>query len=326
VLRAAFTKETDFFAERNIDYLDTAVTLNERNMIKRQMFEAWGDRLQLTEDESDFAIDQAYEALAAFDREMEKRGREMIEEIERDDRIGILLLARPYHNDPGLNHGILEEFQALGYPVLSMRSIPKDPEWLARYFADDLRKGLIESPLHIDDVWPENYSVNSVQKVWAAKFAARHPNIAVVDLSSFKCGHDAPTYGLIDSVIAAGNAPYQALHDVDANKPSGSIKIRVKTYSYTLMLARERLEDMAAKKRRLEQAIAVKKVALLEALAERQRDQGVAVEPGILREIEALRATLPAVDERDERDNTAAGPAPVITPTGKRSAQLAVIQ
>ena len=29
-------------------------------------------------------------------------------------------------------------------------------------------------------------------KVWAAKFAARHPNVAVLDLSSFKCGHDAP--------------------------------------------------------------------------------------------------------------------------------------
>ena len=50
-------------------------------------------------------------------------------------------------------------------------------------------------------MWPENYSANSVQKVWAAKFAARHPNVVVLDLSSFKCGHDAPTYGLIDSII-----------------------------------------------------------------------------------------------------------------------------
>ena len=71
-------------------------------------------------------------------------------------------------------------------------------------------------------MWPENYSVNSAQKVWAASFAARHPNVVVLDLSSFKCGHDAPTYGLIDSIIETSKTPYAALHDIDANKPGGS--------------------------------------------------------------------------------------------------------
>jgi predicted nucleotide-binding protein (sugar kinase/HSP70/actin superfamily) len=97
----------------------------------------------------------------------------------------------------------------------------------------------------VSDVWPENYSANSVQKVWAAKFAARHPNIVVLDLSSFKCGHDAPTYGLIDNIISASGTPYSALHDIDANKPGGSIKIRVRTYAHTLSLHEERLQDIA---------------------------------------------------------------------------------
>jgi hypothetical protein len=67
--------------------------------------------------------------------------------------------------------------------------------------------------------------------------------MACLDLSSFKCGHDAPTYGLIDSIIASAGKAYSALHDIDAKKPSGSIKIRVKTYAYTLMLLKEKLED-----------------------------------------------------------------------------------
>ena len=54
---------------------------------------------------------------------------------------------------------------------------------------------------NINDVWPENYSANSAQKVWAVKFASRNPNVVLLDLSSFKCGHDAPTYGIIDSVV-----------------------------------------------------------------------------------------------------------------------------
>ena len=121
----------------------------------------------------------------------------------------------------------------------------------------------MEYALEVTDVWPENFSSNSVQKVWAAKFAARHPNVAVLDLSSFKCGHDAPTYGLIDSIISTAGTPYSALHDIDANKPSGSIKIRVKTYAHSLGLHEERLEDLARKKKELERLIEKKRLELM---------------------------------------------------------------
>ena len=203
VIRAAFTKETDFFAERGISYLDTAVTLNEPLMCKKQMFDEWGPLLGLTEDESDFAVDQAFKAVQAFEDEMERKGREILDEVTRENRVALVMLGRPYHNDPGLNHSVLEEFQALGYPILSMRSLPRDKATLDALFAEDIAKGVIENGLDVTDVWPENYSTNSVQKVWAAKYASRHPNIACLDLSSFKCGHDAPTYGLIDSIIAS---------------------------------------------------------------------------------------------------------------------------
>ena len=178
------------------------------------------------------------------------------------------MLGRPYHLDPGLNHAIPEEFQVLGYPVLSIRSIPKDEQWLTRYFKEDLESGRITTPLEIGDVWPENYSSNSAQKVWAAKFAAHHPNVVVLDLSSFKCGHDAPTYGIIDSIISAAQTPYSALHDIDANKPGGSIKIRVKTYAHSLGLHKERLEDVSAGKSELLHQIDQKRLALLQLKAE----------------------------------------------------------
>ena len=51
---------------------------------------------------------------------LRKQGREILRKLEAEDGIGIVLLARPYHNDPGLNHDILEEFQKLGYPVLTL--------------------------------------------------------------------------------------------------------------------------------------------------------------------------------------------------------------
>ncbi len=267
VIRAAFTKEQDFFAVRGIEYLDPALTLAEPHLLAEQLWAAWGERLDVSADENRFAVRQGLAALREFDARMEARGREILSEVEARDGLAILLLGRPYHNDPGLNHGVLEEFQALGYPILSIRSIPKDKAWLQRFFAQDLAQGRVSSALDIGDVWPENFSANSVQKVWAAKFAARHPNVAVLDLSSFKCGHDAPTYGLIDSILAAAGCPFSALHDVDANKPSGSIKIRVLTYAHTLKLQRERLEDRRKKERLLGERLAAKRRELLAARA-----------------------------------------------------------
>src|SRR5262249_43860840 len=128
-------------------------------------------------------------------------------------------------------------------------------------------------PLDVSDVWPENYSANSVQKVWAAKFAARHPNIVVLDLSSFKCGHDAPTYGLIGNIMSASGTPYSALHDIDANKPGGSIKIRVRTYAHTLSLHEERLQDLADRRSELQRRVDEKRRELLR---DRERAQALA--------------------------------------------------
>ena len=322
VMQAAFTKEVDFFAERGIEYLAPATTLHERLMLKRQLFETFGDRLGVTEDESDFAVDQGFAALAEFDRIMQVKGRALLDEVERTDRIALLMLGRPYHNDPGLNHSVLEEYQALGYPILSMRSIPKDRAYLDRLFADDLRRELVETPLEVTDVWPENYSANSVQKVWAAKFAARHPNVAVIDLSSFKCGHDAPTYGLVDSIVAAGKTPYSALHDIDANKPTGSIKIRVKTYAHTLMLARERIEDVRNKKRQLELAVARKKLELLERLLRERGGLG-----GRSDQMQALRRQVAELEQAMVPAAPAqATPAHALPPTARRAPGLAVIE
>ncbi|HET9955184.1 MAG TPA: BadF/BadG/BcrA/BcrD ATPase family protein [Polyangiaceae bacterium] len=264
VVKAAFTKEVDFFAQRGIEYLDPALSFMEPNLLARRMFETWGARLGITEDENDHACKQGWLALQEFERDLQEKGRAILETVEAEDRIAILVLNRPYHADPGLNHGIPEEFQVLGYPILSVRSIPKDREYLDRYFKDELEKGIIKSPLELNHIWPENYSVNSTQKVWGANFAAHHPNVAVLDLSSFKCGHDAPTYGMIDSVLQTSKTPAAALHDIDANKPGGSIKIRVKTYAHSLRLQQERLEDVARKRRELAVNLDRKRLELLQ--------------------------------------------------------------
>src|SRR5690606_36515476 len=297
VMNSAFTKEVDFFGERNIEYLDPALSFAEPTLMARRMFETFGERLGITEDENDHACREGRKALQLFERDLQDKGRAVLETVESEDRIAILVLNRPYHADPRMNHGIPEEFQVLGYPILSIRSIPRDREYLDRYFKEELENGTIKSPLELNHIWPENYSANSSQKVWAANFAAHHPNVAVLDLSSFKCGHDAPTYGMVDSILQTSKTPAAALHDLDANKPGGSIKIRVKTYAHSLRLQQERLEDVSQKKRELSKAIDQKRLELLK-LKQQQLASVQRHDPEVVRAIEELTEKVKSYESR----------------------------
>jgi len=243
VVWSAFTKEKNLFEERSVEYVDDALNFDNNKLLKKQLFNIWASKLQITQDENNWAVEQAWKALKKNDQEIMQEGKKLLDEAVENEEILILLLGRPYHSDPGINHEVLDEFQSLGFKTLSMRAIPKDKEYLMTYFKEDIDAGIIDSPYDIRDVWLENFSTNSAQKVWAAKFAARHPNIAVLDLSSFKCGHDAPTYSIIDKILGASRTPHLTLHDIDANKPGGSIKIRVKTFAYTLEQYKQTLHN-----------------------------------------------------------------------------------
>ena len=231
---AAFVKEGDVFAEQGIAFRKTLLNLDEPELCARQMVWDWGEELGITEAESRRAVDQGLQALEQQYADLRRRQRETLEALERDGGIGIVVLARPYHNDPGVHHEIVDELQRHGYPVFWQDALPSDPDLLERLFGDELRAGEIASPLEIADVWKNSYSENSSRKLWAAKYVARHPNLVAVELSSFKCGHDAPVYTAIEEIVEGSGTPYFCFKDIDENKPGGSIRIRTETIAYFL--------------------------------------------------------------------------------------------
>ncbi len=247
-VKAAFIKEGDLFKEFGIEYVNTYLYMTEPKLCARQMFEEWGPKFGLSEEENNRAVDEAYKAQQKFFDNMRSKARETIDMLEREDKIGIVVLARPYHNDPGLNHEILEEFQKLGYPVLNQDSLPTDPDMLERLFGDEVKAGIIKGPMDVSDVWKNSYSENTTRKIWACKYTSRHPNLIALELSSFKCGHDAPIYSVVEEIITSSGTPYFSFKDIDENKPTGSIKIRIETIHYFLKRYRE---DMIKKKEKV---------------------------------------------------------------------------
>jgi predicted CoA-substrate-specific enzyme activase len=276
-VKAAFTKENDVFAEHNVKYIDPVLNFSDRKLFAFQMLQAFQSVLGLSDEENQRACESGFVALTEYETSIRRRAREVMDQLEREDRIGIVMLGRPYHHDPGLNHEILDEFQKLGYPIFSQNTLPQDEDMLERLFGDEVRAGVTSHALDITDAWKNSYSCSTNHKVWAAKFTARHPNLVALEISSFKCGHDAPIYGVIEGIIEQSGTPYFCFKDLDENKPTGSIKIRVETIDYFLRRYREEIirkrkaaEDIEAQLASLEAQLRSEMVQETEAVEVRE--------------------------------------------------------
>ncbi|MFH1809310.1 MAG: BadF/BadG/BcrA/BcrD ATPase family protein [Pseudomonadota bacterium] len=237
-VRAAFCTERDVFAELGVPLLSPLLAMDHPDLVELELFQSLAGLLGLRRGENRRAVQRAFDHLQHHDLRCRERGLQVIRELERTGQVGIVVLSRPYHADPGVNHGIVDELQKRGYAVLATDSLPlHDPELLARVFADDPAHAL-----RVSDVWKNSFSENTNRKLWAAKFVARHPNLVALELSSFKCGHDAAVNTVVEKILGHSGTPHFAFKEIDENRPAGAIKIRVETIAYFLERYRQRLQ------------------------------------------------------------------------------------
>lgn len=235
-IKAGFLKEKDVFAENGIRYVSPLVSLAERKLVPKQLFQALKDCIEgLTYDETAEAVEEGYRALAAFTDAMRAKSREVLAWCAREQRPCVMVLARPYHMDSGIGHEIEVDLQAYGYPILWMQYFPVDSDIMQWIFDEDLRRGVIRSPFDISDVWPSSYSANTNEILWGAKVAARVPWITcAIRLTSYECGMDQPTFTPVQQIVERSNTLFFSFQELDSTKPAGSVKIRVETIAYYL--------------------------------------------------------------------------------------------
>ena len=76
-----------------------------------------------------------------------------------------------------------------------------------------------------------------------------------LELSNFKCGHDAPIYSVVEEIVERSGTPYFCFKDIDENKPSGSIKIRIETIAYFLERYKDRMINETKKLAEIERQV-----------------------------------------------------------------------
>ena len=235
-IKAGFLKESDVFADHGVRYASPMASLADAPLVPKQLYEGLRDVIPgLTLRETRTATEAGFKALERYASDLRARARQVLQECAAHDTPALLVLARPYHMDPGIGHEIEVDLQAYGYPVLWTQYLPTDPDLLGWMFGPDIEQGHMKDPLDIADVWPSSYSANTNEILWAAKFAARMPwVVCVVRLSSYECGMDQPTYTPVQRIVEASGTLFFSFQDLDSTKPAGSVKIRVETIAHYL--------------------------------------------------------------------------------------------
>ncbi len=235
-IKAGFLKERDVFAEQGIKYVAPLICLAEPRLVPKQLHQALAGAIaRLTYAETQKAVAAGYAALERFNRMARAASSDVLAQCARSSRPCILILARPYHLDPGIGHEIEIDLQAYGYPILWAQYLPTNAALLDWLFGGDLRSGAIASPFDIADVWPSSYSSNTNEILWAAKVGARLPWVTcVIRLTSYECGMDQPTFTPVQQIVESSGTLFFSFQDLDSTKPAGSVKIRVETIAHYL--------------------------------------------------------------------------------------------
>jgi len=234
--RAGFQREKDVFGEYGVRFISPVVNLAEPKLTARQLFRAFQDVLEgLTRAEMNAAVDKAYAALADYEAGLRRKSLDILKACSETGTPCILALGRPYHMDSGIGHGIGNELQARGYPVIWGQYLPTDPEILDWLYHNFLDAGRIRSPFDISDIWTTSHSANTNEMLWAARYGSLMPWIAcAIRLSSYECGMDQPTFTPVQKTVEALGTLFFSFQDLDATNPAGSIKIRVETIDFYL--------------------------------------------------------------------------------------------
>ena len=67
-VRAAFSKDSDLFAEAGVTYLDGLIDMEDKPLLRRQMFEMWDPLLGLSWEENERAIQAGHDTLADYEK------------------------------------------------------------------------------------------------------------------------------------------------------------------------------------------------------------------------------------------------------------------
>lgn len=196
--------------KHGIPFDSPSVSFASEKLIKKSA-RAYFEGLGISRGDFKKAFKKALKEQDEWKEKLKEEAAQIIARNEESGRPMIMLIGRPYHIDPLVNHKIPEMISALGVDMITEDSLPDNEEL-------DLKDSS-----HVITQWSfPNRLYN------AAIWAGERPNVQLVQMNSFGCGPDAITVDEVKGILNEyGKNP--TLIRIDEITSGGSIKLRLRS-------------------------------------------------------------------------------------------------
>ena len=198
----------DILRERQINFMQPFLPVHDMKKLKKRLAEEFKAENVSAREISD-AVDKAEIELENYRHDIRNFGEKVLARIKQTGEQAILLVGRPYHVDPEINHGISEMIQSYNLPIISEDAI-------------------YHLPLQSQEISVVNQWSYHARLYHAAHFAAENSNVTLIQLSSFGCGLDALTTDQVKEILESHGKIYTMIK-LDEVSNLGAARIRLRS-------------------------------------------------------------------------------------------------
>lgn len=154
------------------------------------------------------ASDLAYAEYERYMADIRAKGEEMIAKAREEGRRIIVLIGRPYHVDPEINHGIDKLIAGFGAAVIT---------------EDCLTSHMTKQPVRVLNQWTYHSRLYA-----GARYITTQKDMNLVQLVSFGCGVDAITTDEVREILEQEGKIYTQIK-IDEITNLGAVRIRLRS-------------------------------------------------------------------------------------------------
>ncbi|MHB8963913.1 MAG: acyl-CoA dehydratase activase-related protein [Saccharofermentanales bacterium] len=203
----------DVIADQSVRYMNPFLPLDNPDVLAKKLQKVL-KYAGIGHKETVEAVKKGYEEYIRFKEDIKLKGDETIRWLKETGNKGVVLAGRPYHLDLEVNHGIPEMLNTLGFAVLTEDSV--------------VSTGTLQRPIRVVDQWTYHSRLYE-----AAATVISHPELELVQLTSFGCGLDAVTSDQVQEILESHGKIYTLLK-IDEISNLGAARIRLRSLKVAL--------------------------------------------------------------------------------------------
>ena len=194
---------------RKVEFLHPYLNINSEKELCKELYAFLGNRFGgFKKADIKRAVRKAFEAYGKWMADIRREGEAALAWArERGNRI-MILCGRPYHTDPEIGHGIDKLATSLGFAVVT---------------EDSIAALTGNAPVNVLNQWTYHARLYA-----AARYAADHDDVQLVQLVSFGCGIDAITTDEVRSILESRGGLYTQIK-IDEITNLGAVTIRLRS-------------------------------------------------------------------------------------------------